>query len=209
MLTKYIWTLILMIFCLSAKSQLPAPSGFASPYSTGYYRIGWMQDDSGHIFPSRAPNFTPKYPFTVVGYVHAGIDTALWVWTGATWEEIGKGGGIASLTGVSPIVFRNDSILCPTCAVGGGITQLTGDGTAGPGSGSQPFTLTSVNTTTGAFGSASSVADFTVNGKGLITLAGSIPIQIAESQVTNLVSDLASKQGIITLGSTSQYFRGD
>jgi len=203
-----IWSLLLMTF-FGAKAQLPAPSGFPSPYSTGYYRIGWMQDDSGHIFPNRTPTFTPKFPFTVVGYVHTGIDTALWLWTGATWEEIGKGGGIASLTGVSPIVFRNDSILCPTCAVGGGITQLTGDGTAGPGSGSQAFTLATVNTNVGSFGDAAHVADFTVNGKGLITIAGSIPIQIAESQVTNLTSDLASKQGTITLGSTSQYFRGD
>lgn len=76
---------------------------------------------------------------------------------------------------------------------GSGITQLTGDGIAGPGSGSQVFTLNTVNPNVGSFGSASSVATFTVNGKGLHTAAGSVSIQIAESQVTNLTTDLSGK----------------
>lgn len=78
-------------------------------------------------------------------------------------------------------------------ATGAYITALTGDGTA-TGPGSTALTLATVNTNTGAFGSASSVATFTVNGKGLTTAAGSTSIQIAESQVTGLVSDLAGKQ---------------
>ncbi len=73
------------------------------------------------------------------------------------------------------------------------ITALTGDGTAS-GPGSSVLTLSTVNSNTGTFGSASSVGTFTVNGKGLLTAAGSTAIQIAESQVTNLVSDLAGKQ---------------
>lgn len=78
-------------------------------------------------------------------------------------------------------------------AAGSYITALTGDGTAS-GPGSAALTLATVNTNVGSFGSASSVAGFTVNGKGLITAASSTSIQIAESQVTNLVSDLAGKQ---------------
>ena len=73
------------------------------------------------------------------------------------------------------------------------ITALTGDGTAS-GPGSAAFTLATVNSNVGSFGSASSVASFTVNAKGLITAASNVSIQIAESQVTNLVSDLAGKQ---------------
>jgi hypothetical protein len=65
-----------------------------------------------------------------------------------------------------------------------GITQLTGDGTAGPGSGSQVLTLSTVNPNVGSFGSASSVATFTVNGKGLITAAGSTAISISGSVVS-------------------------
>lgn len=76
---------------------------------------------------------------------------------------------------------------------GTGINQLTGDATAGPGTGSQAITLATVNTNVGSFGDASHVGGFTVNGKGLITAASSTSIQIAESQVTNLVSDLAGK----------------
>jgi hypothetical protein len=78
-------------------------------------------------------------------------------------------------------------------AAGNYLTALTGDGTAA-GPGSSALTLATVNSNVGAFGSASAVATFTVNGKGLTTAAGSTSIQIAESQVTNLVSDLAGKQ---------------
>ncbi len=60
-------------------------------------------------------------------------------------------------------------------------------------------TLATVNSNVGSFGSASSVATQTVNAKGLTTAASSVSIQIAESQVTNLVTDLAGKQGTLTL----------
>jgi hypothetical protein len=50
------------------------------------------------------------------------------------------------------------------------ITALTGDGTA-TGPGSVPFTLATVNTNTGSFGSSTAIPSFTVNGKGLITAA--------------------------------------
>lgn len=73
------------------------------------------------------------------------------------------------------------------------ITALTGDGSAA-GPGSVALTLATVNANVGSFGTASSVSTFTVNAKGLITAASNTAIQIAESQVTNLVSDLAGKQ---------------
>lgn len=69
---------------------------------------------------------------------------------------------------------------------------LTGD-VAAP-SNSNTTTLATVNANVGTFGSATQVGTFTVNGKGLITAASNTAIQIAESQVTNLVSDLAGKQ---------------
>jgi hypothetical protein len=49
----------------------------------------------------------------------------------------------------------------------GGITTLTGDVTAGPGSGSQTATLATVNSNVGSFTNA----NITVNAKGLITAA--------------------------------------
>ena len=73
------------------------------------------------------------------------------------------------------------------------ITALTGDATA-TGPGSATLTLATVNATPGTFGSASSTNTVLVNAKGLVTSVTNVPIQIAESQVTNLISDLAGKQ---------------
>jgi hypothetical protein len=78
-------------------------------------------------------------------------------------------------------------------AAGNYITALTGDVTAS-GPGSAAATLATVNSNVGSFGTASQVGTFTVNAKGLLTAASNTSIQITESQVTNLVSDLASKQ---------------
>lgn len=78
-------------------------------------------------------------------------------------------------------------------ATGNYITALTGDGTAS-GPGSAALTFATVNSNVGTFGSASSVMQATVNAKGLVTAASSVAVQITESQVTNLVSDLAGKQ---------------
>ena len=83
-------------------------------------------------------------------------------------------------------------VLAPNGA-GTGISALTGDVTAS-GSGSVAATLATVNSNVGTFGSASTVGQVTVNGKGLTTAASSVAIQIAESQVTNLTTDLAAKQ---------------
>jgi hypothetical protein len=52
---------------------------------------------------------------------------------------------------------------------GSGITQLTGDVAAGPGSGSEAATLATVNTNVGSF----TLANVTVNAKGLVTAASS------------------------------------
>lgn len=66
-----------------------------------------------------------------------------------------------------------------------GITQLTGDVTAGPGSGSQVATLATVNGNVGSFGSATQVGTFTVNGKGLVTAASNTSIAIPSTAVTD------------------------
>jgi hypothetical protein len=55
--------------------------------------------------------------------------------------------------------------------VGAGITQLTGDGTAGPGVGAQPFTLSASGVTAGVYGDSGHIPILTVNAKGLVTAA--------------------------------------
>lgn len=56
-------------------------------------------------------------------------------------------------------------------ASGSYLTALTGDGTAA-GPGSSALTLATVNLNVGSFGSSTAIPNFTVNGKGLITAAG-------------------------------------
>lgn len=68
--------------------------------------------------------------------------------------------------------------------------NLTGDIT----SVGNATTLATVNSNVGTFGTASNVFTGTVNAKGLITAASNTAIQITESQVTNLTTDLAAKQ---------------
>lgn len=87
------------------------------------------------------------------------------------------------------------------------ITALHGDGTA-TGPGDVALTLAVVNSNVGTFGSASAVPVFDVNAKGLITGVTNTPIQIAESQVTNLVSDLAGKVPITRLINTTAPITG-
>lgn len=59
---------------------------------------------------------------------------------------------------------------------GAGISQLTGDVTAGPGTGSQVATLATVNATVGTFGDATHSARVTVNAKGLVTSVTNVSI---------------------------------
>lgn len=88
---------------------------------------------------------------------------------------------ITTATGTGKIVARaNGAGGIQASTIGGsgagGITQLTGDGIAGPGSGSQAFTLATV--ATGATcGDATHVSQITFNSKGLVT--GCTPVAIS------------------------------
>lgn len=77
--------------------------------------------------------------------------------------------------------------------------NITGDA-AGSGATAIALTLATVNGNVGTFGTASSTPTITLNAKGLATAALNTAIQIAESQVTNLTTDLAGKQATVTNG---------
>src|ERR1700733_1885409 len=117
----FLWLLLVLAFA-GVKAQ--NPSGLPSPNAPGtYYNIGWMKEDSGHINANRQPNFVPKFPGTEVFYLNPGVDTSMWLWTGAIWIKEAKLGDIPNLVGVSPIVVTGNVISCPTCGSGsGGIT---------------------------------------------------------------------------------------
>lgn len=73
-----------------------------------------------------------------------------------------------------------------------GITQLTGDGTAGPGSGSQALTLATVNADVGTFGSATQSLTITANAKGLITAVSAQTVTPAVGSITGLGTGVSS-----------------
>ena len=110
-----------------------------------------------------------NYTLTFSGNLQA---TAL-ITTGGTSSDFVKGDGSLDNTSYQP--------------TGNYLTDLTGDGTAN-GPGSAAFTLATVNTTIGTFGTSTMVPRITVNGKGL---------------VTNVVNTL------ITIPSASLIFVGD
>ncbi len=98
------------------------------------------------------------------------------------------------------------------------IVTATGDATGiSTSSGTAPIlplTLARVNSNVGNFGTSISIPSITVNAKGLVTAASSIPIPTATASFTGLLNSLDwntfnSKQNAISLGTTAQYFRGD
>ncbi len=70
------------------------------------------------------------------------------------------------------------------------ITVTNGTGV----SGNTTIALSTSGVSTGTYGTASSIPTITVDTYGRITSASNTSVQITESQVTNLVSDLAGKQ---------------
>lgn len=90
-------------------------------------------------------------------------------------------------------------------AAGSYITALTGDGTAS-GPGSAALTLATVNSNTGSFGSSTAIPNFTVNGKGLITAAGTNVVIAPAGTLTgttlasNLVTSSLTTVGTIGTG---------
>ena len=87
-------------------------------------------------------------------------------------------------------------------ASAGGITQLTGDATAGPGSGSQALTLATVNTGPGTCGDATHVCQITTNGKGLTTAQTAIGITAGTITGSGTVNDLPKWTGSTALGNS-------
>jgi hypothetical protein len=99
-----------------------------------------------------------------------------------------------------------------------GITELTGDVTAGPGGDSQAATLSDTGVAAASYGSATQVGAFTVDAKGRLTAASDVTITPAFASITSKpttlsgygitdgvnTSDLGAANGVATLDSGSK-----
>lgn len=120
---------------------------------------------------------------TLAGYDNSGV-----------FSDVAIGSGLSlsggTLTASASSALTNNHIFVGNASNVAADVAMSGDATiVNTGS----LTLATVNSNVGTFGDASHTSAVTVNAKGLVTAASSVSIQITESQVTNLTSDLASK----------------
>lgn len=186
-------------------------AGYSIPQDTAQSNwntaFGWGNHASAGYLSSGAIGVT------VQGYSASTVIDAAYVHTdnNFTTAQVNKLAGIATgatvnstdatllaranHTGTQTAATISDfaAAVAATASVTANTAKVSNATHTGDVTGSTALTLATVNSNVGAFGSASSVATFTVNAKGLTTAAGATSIQIAESQVTGLVSDLALK----------------
>jgi hypothetical protein len=85
----------------------------------------------------------------------------------------------------------------------GGIQTSAFTGDATKTAGGTALTLATVNSNVGSFGSATQVATFTVNGKGLITAASNTAISIPSTQVSDFTEAVQDILGAISVDSNT------
>lgn len=130
---------------------------------------------------------------------------------GAKETLLGRDGGTlyGNLTAPAFIGSLTGNATTATALQTGRTIRITGDlnytspSFNGSSNVTENATLSTVNSNVGTFGNTSNVAQTTVNAKGLTTAVANVPIQIAESQVTNLVSDLSGKEPSISTKNTA------
>lgn len=173
------------------------------PWDTWFRAVGlWLQQ---FVFPSGTGQLVitngadSVAPGNLTGAVTtAGGTVTTIAATGVTAGTYGDGSHVSQVTinASGQVTSAADVAI----SISSGIDQLTGDVTAGPGSGSQAATLATVNSNVGAFGDATHVGAFTVNAKGLITAASSVAI--TDTGITQLTGDVTAGPGSGSQAST-------
>ena len=107
------------------------------------------------------------------------------IFNGSVWEQIDNTDAVASVNGYTGVVVLNaaDVGAPPTTRT---ITAGTGLSGGGDLSANRTIDLANTAVTAGAYGSASSVPNYTVNAQGQLTAAASTAIAIANTQVSGL-----------------------
>lgn len=180
-----------LVFAAGVLTAQTADTSFPGLISTGTQSIAGAKTFTGAI---SASNLTG----TNSGDVTLGTASGLSLVGQALSLQTSSGSQTGALTGADWTTFNGKQ------PAGSYLTALTGDGTAA-GPGSSALTLATVNSNVGSFGTATQVPAVTVNAKGLVTAASNTSIQLAESQVTDLTTDLAGKASttLNNLGTTS------
>lgn len=145
-----------------------AASGTCLDNITGFASTGFLtRTGAGTYAFQSATN-----GITLGNIAQSGANTMLGNWTGSTANVAANAMPSCADSGGNHLNYVSGTgITCGT-GLGNGITGLTGDVTA-TGPGSVAATLATVNANTGSFGSSTAIPNITVNGKGLITAAGS------------------------------------
>jgi hypothetical protein len=129
---------------------------------------------------------------------------------GLTLTPLATGFTIAGGTTSKTLTVPLDATVSGT-NTGDQTISLTGDVT-GSGTGSFATTLATVNANTGAFGSSTAIPNFTVNGKGLITAAGTNAVIAPAGTLTgttlasNILNSSLTSVGVLTAGSIGGSF---
>lgn len=150
--------------------------GTATPNSSAIVDI--TSTTSGFLMPRMTSTQRNAITTPVNGLlVYDSTDTQFYYYTGSQW---------VSITSLTQLNTKADKT----------ITISAGTGLTGGGDLSANRTLSIANTavTAASYGSATQVPTYTVNAQGQITAAANTSIQISESQVTNLTTDLTNKQ---------------
>jgi hypothetical protein len=193
--------------------------GFVSSTTSSYFLVSIPLKDFGALstvtkLRMQAANTTGTFGFfidniqiqSVTQSGTTGIQTVL----GTSPINVTTSGNTATVSlnnsGITAGTYNNVTVDAHGIATtGSNVSYLTGNQSitvsgdaTGTGTTSIPLTLATVNSSPGTYGSASQSLTGTVNGKGLLTSLSAQSIQIAESQVTNLTTDLAGKQSALT-----------
>ncbi len=175
-------------------------------------------DGGSQYWQDAVANFGSLPTSDAIGAVRMTLDTFdTYYWNGSSWVLFSAPGG-GDVTGPGSAVADDIAVFNGTTgkiikdggakiadiqftdekaqdAVGGILTDTaTIDFTYDDATPKITADLKDTTVTPASYGDASHVGSFTVDQQGRLTAASNVAIQIAESQVTNLVSDLAGKQ---------------
>lgn len=136
--------LFLLLVSFSLKAQ-PRPQGLPSPFSNAWYRVGFLQSDSGIIFPTRDTSLRARFAGTSMLWQRPGVDTNLWINDGIRYFRYLKNGtDVINALGYAPLANITGYVQAGTNVT------ITGLGTIG-----SPYVISSIGGGSGNFNSFS------------------------------------------------------